>query len=118
MPMPVKRTPEQRLSFDQLRERYPRTAERFRALGYWRPIKEDDIVRELEEFFDVQCNYVIHLEGVTEHGQVIGYWPKLSVRYKPAYFGKDWFPDKEAARLFILDLAAFILEEELRIKEQ
>lgn len=103
------------LSLDQLRERFPRTAERFRASRYWSPLREESISRDLEQFFDVECSHVIHLEGVTEHGKVIGYWPKLTVHYKPAYFGKDWFQNKEDARLFILDLAAYIFEVELRI---
>jgi len=36
---------------------------------------------------------------------VEGYWPKLTIKYKPAYFGKDWFPTQDEAQFFILDLA-------------
>ena len=41
----------------------------------------------------------------TGRSKVEGYWPKLTIKYKPAYFGKDWFPTQDEAQFFILDLA-------------
>ena len=121
MPRPVKRTPEHRLSFDQLCERYPRTAERFRASRHWRPFKEDDIARQLAAFFDVDCNYLFHYDDVVElpkrpHSEAVGVYPKLTVKGRPANFGPEWFKTFEEARVHILDLAAYIFEEELRIE--
>ena len=37
------------------------------------------------------------------------------VRGRPANFGLEWFKTFEKARVHILDLAAYIVEEELRI---
>ena len=44
-----------------------------------------------------------------------GVYPKLTVKGRPANFGPEWFKTFEEARVHILDLAAYIFEEELRI---
>ncbi|MBK9176686.1 MAG: hypothetical protein IPM46_10210 [Flavobacteriales bacterium] len=43
---------------------------------------------------------------------------RLILKGHPANFGPDWFKNFEEARLHILDLAAYIFEEELRIEAQ
>jgi len=120
MPRPVKPTPEQRLTFDHLRERYPRTAERFRASRYYSYHDSNDIAHKLADFFDVECNYIFHYDDVVKlpkrtNSKTIGYYPKLTVKGNPANFEKDWFKTIAEARLHIVDLAAYIFEEELRI---
>ena len=108
------------LSLEELHQRYPRTAERFRVSSYWRPFKEHDIARELAEFFEVECKYMLHYDDVIElpkrpNCKPVGVYPKLTIKGHPANFGPEWFKTFEEARVHILDLAAYIFEEEQRI---
>lgn len=48
--------------------------------------------------------------------EAVGVYPKLTVKGRPANFGPEWFKTFEEARVHILDLAAYIFEEELRIE--
>lgn len=121
MPRPARRTPEQSLSFDQLRERFPRTAERFRVSRYYSYQDTNDIAHKLADFFDVECGYIFHYDDVVKlpkriNSKTVGYYPKLTVKGHPANFEDHWFKTIAEARLHILDLAAYIFEEELRIE--
>lgn len=114
-------THHQPLSMDQLAERFPRTAERFRASRYYSYHDSNDIAHKLADFFDVECNYVFHYDDVIKlpkraNSRTIGYFPKLTVKGRPANFEEHWFKTIAEARLHILDLAAYIFEEELRIE--
>lgn len=119
MPRPVKHMPEHRLSLNQLRERYPRTAERFRASRYWRPFKEDDIAADLVTFLDLEDFVIINVmvfdrDGADTDGP-IGYDPVVKIKGQSVDIGGRWFPDFDQARLHALDYVLDIFEEEQKI---
>ena len=65
--------------------------------------------------------HIFHYDDVVKlpkrpNSKTIGYYPKLTVKGHPANFKKDWFKTIAEARLHIVDLAAYIFEEELRIE--
>ena len=67
-----------------------------------------------------ECNYVFHYDDVIKlpkrsNSKTIGYYPKLTVKGHPAKLEDHWFKTIDEAQLHILDLAAYIFEEELRI---
>lgn len=119
MPRPVKRTPEQRLSLDQLRERFPRTAVLFRASKYWQPFKEHDIAADLVTFLDM-ADFVIVNAMVFEKADPgpkdpIGYEPVVKIKGQDVDIGGRWFQDFDNARLHALDYVLDIFEEEQKI---
>ena len=57
----------------------------------------------------------LHVGVARPDSEAVGVYPKLTVKGRPANFGPEWFKTFEEARVHILDLAAYIFEEELRI---
>lgn len=107
------------LSLDQLRERFPRTAERFRASRHWRPFKEDDIAADLVTFLDMADFVIVNVmvfdrDGADTDGP-IGYDPVVKIKGQPVDIGGQWFPDFDEARLHALDYVLDIFEEEQKI---
>lgn len=97
-----------------------RTAERFRASRYYSAQDANDIAAALDQFFEVEHNYLFHYDDVIElakghASKPVGFYPKLTIKGRPANFEEHWFKTFEEARIHILDLAAYIFEEELRI---
>lgn len=119
MPKPVKPTPEHRLSLDQLRKRFPRTAGRFRASRYWDPNKEQDITADLVTFLDMADFVIVNAmvfdrDGADTDGP-IGYDPVVKIKGRSVDIGGHWFPDFDQARLHALDYVLDIFEEEQKI---
>jgi hypothetical protein len=105
------------LTFDQLQERFPRTAELFRASPRWRPNKKLDIAHQLVQFldscaFEVVCVHVLDRD-TDEH---IGFEPIVKIKGRNADIGGQWFPDLEHARLHALEYVLDIFEVEQQIK--
>lgn len=107
------------LSFDLLRERFPRTAERFRASRYWRSSKAHNIAADLVTFLDAE-NFVIVNALVFDKDdpapkEPIGYEPVVKIKGHGVDIGGRWFKDFDHARLHALDYVLDIFEEEQKI---
>lgn len=101
------------LSFHQLRDQYPRTAELFRASRNWRPNKEHDISKELVTFLDLK-GFEINIAS-TEIDEPITYKPTVKSKEQKVDIGGRTFPNDEQARLHALDYVIDIFEEEQKI---
>jgi hypothetical protein len=116
--MPTKST-DGTLSLDQLHERFPRSAERFRASKYWRPFQEDDIVADLVTFLDMQdfviINAMVFDKDTPDTDGLIGYEPVVKIKGQNVDIGGQWFPGFDEARLHALDYVLDIFEEEQKI---
>ena len=106
------------LPFDQLSERFPLTAERFRLSKYWKPGKEEDVVADLITFLGKR-DFVIHSTMVFEDDasatdDPIGYDITLKIKSHPVDIGSRWYTDLAEARLHALDIVLEIFEEEMK----
>jgi len=104
------------LNLDQLRERFPRAAARFRASRSWRPNKEHDIAHELVQFlhkeeFEVVC---VSIDD-RDTDERIGFEPAVKIKGQNVDSGGRWFQDFDEARLHALDYVLDIFEEEQKI---
>ncbi len=104
---------------DQLRERFPITAERFRDSKYWSPLKEHNIAADLVTFLDLQDFVIVNVmvfdvNGADDDGP-IGYDPVIKIKGQDVDIGGRWFPDFDQARLHALDYVLDIFEEEQKI---
>ena len=107
------------LSLDQLTERFPLTAERFRASSSWRPNKESDIAHELVTFLDLEDFVIINAPVYDKNDPTpkdpIGYDPVVQIKGQDVGIGGRWFTDFSKARLHALDYVLDIYEEEQKI---
>ena len=105
------------LSFDQLRERFPLSAERFRLSKYWKPDKEDvatDLVTFLSKKDFVIRSAIIFDEDAPATDGPIGYDLVVKIKGHPVFVGERWFTDLDEARLHALDFVLEIYEEEMK----
>jgi hypothetical protein len=107
------------LSMDQIAERFPRTAERFRASRYWNPNKAHDIAADLVTFLDMADFVIVNAmvfdrDGADTDGP-IGYEPVVKIKGRSVDIGGRWFPDFDDARLHALDYVLDIFETEQKI---
>ena len=110
-------TPPFTLSYEQLYERFPLTAERFRVSKYWKPDKEADVAIDLVSFlakkdFVIRCTMMFEEEAASN--EPIGYDLVVKIKSHPVYVGERWFTDLDEARLRALDFVLEIFEEELK----
>lgn len=106
------------LPFDQLRERFPLTAERFRVSKFWKPEKEEDVATVLVAFlgkkdFVISSTMIFDEDGPAPNDP-IGYDLVVKIKGHPVHVGGRWFTDLDEARLHALDFALQIFEEELK----
>lgn len=104
------------LSLDQLRERFPLTAERFRFSKYWKPGKEEDVAVDLVGFlgkkgFVIQSTMIFE-EDAPATAAPIGYDLDVKIKSHPVDVGERWFSDLDEARLHALNFVLETFEEE------
>lgn len=104
------------LSLDQLRERFPLTAERFRFSKNWKPNNEEDVAVDLVAFlgkreFVIQSTMIFE-EDAPPTDAPIGYDLDVKIKSHPVDVGERWFTDLDEARLHALNFVLEIFEEE------
>ncbi|HQW41726.1 MAG TPA: hypothetical protein PK149_11195 [Flavobacteriales bacterium] len=104
------------LSLDQLLERFPLTAERFRFSKNWKPNKEEDVAVDLVAFlgkrdFVIQSTMIFE-EDAPVTDDPIGYELDVKIKSHPVDVGEHWFTDLDEARLHALNFVLEIFEEE------
>jgi len=104
------------LPLDQLRERFPRTAELFRSSRSWLPNKEHDIAHELVQFLDKEEFEIVRVWVFDrDTDERIGFEPAVKIKGQNVDIDGRWFKDLEQARLHGLDHVVDIFEEEQKI---
>jgi len=105
-------------TFDVLREKYPRTAELFKASRYYSYHDSFDITKALYYYLDSKY-FTIYVHSVPKstraNAAVGGYEATIAIKAQPVPIKPRIFPHCDDARVYALDYVLDIFEEEQKI---